>query len=75
MNETPIREADKVEICSLVDNYSDMFLPDQDIVKRLRVLPPNGPLAEPGLSFLIFADNNDLMQARAKDSGKTFPFD
>ena len=53
MSETPIREADKIEICSLVDNYSDMFLPDSEMVKRLRVLPPNGPLAEPGLSFLI----------------------
>ena len=23
----------------------------------------------------IFTDNNDLMQARAKDTGKAFPFD
>jgi hypothetical protein len=23
----------------------------------------------------IFADDNDLMQARAKDTGKAFPFD
>jgi len=23
----------------------------------------------------IFADDNDLMQARAKDTGKTFPFE
>jgi len=61
MNETTIREADKIEICSLVDNYSDMFLPDSDRVKRLRILPPNGPLAEPGLSFLIkvYADSNE----------------
>lgn len=48
-----IREADKVEIVVLVDNYSDFFLSDSDVVKRLRVLPPNGPLAEPGLSYLI----------------------
>ena len=30
MNEIIIREADKIEICILVDNYSDMFLPDMD---------------------------------------------
>jgi 7,8-dihydropterin-6-yl-methyl-4-(beta-D-ribofuranosyl)aminobenzene 5'-phosphate synthase len=61
MNETTIREAEKIEICTLVDNYSDMFLPDSDMVKRLRVLPPNAPLAEPGLSFLIkvYADSNE----------------
>jgi 7,8-dihydropterin-6-yl-methyl-4-(beta-D-ribofuranosyl)aminobenzene 5'-phosphate synthase len=53
MNGIVIREADKVEIVNLVDNYSDFFLSDSDIVKRLRVLPPNGPLSEPGLSYLV----------------------
>jgi 7,8-dihydropterin-6-yl-methyl-4-(beta-D-ribofuranosyl)aminobenzene 5'-phosphate synthase len=53
MNGMMVREADKVEIVVLVDNYSDFFLSDSDVVKRLRVLPPNGPLAEPGLSCLI----------------------
>jgi 7,8-dihydropterin-6-yl-methyl-4-(beta-D-ribofuranosyl)aminobenzene 5'-phosphate synthase len=48
-----LREADKVEIVVLVDNYSDFFLSDSDVVKRLRVMPPNGPLSEPGLSYLI----------------------
>ncbi|MBW2646546.1 MAG: MBL fold metallo-hydrolase [Deltaproteobacteria bacterium] len=48
-----IKEADKVEIVSLVDNYSDYFLPDSDVAKRLRVMPPSGPLSEPGLSFLL----------------------
>jgi 7,8-dihydropterin-6-yl-methyl-4-(beta-D-ribofuranosyl)aminobenzene 5'-phosphate synthase len=58
MSEKTIREADRIEICILVDNYSDMFLPDSDRVKRLRVLPPNGPLAEPGLSCLIKVNND-----------------
>ncbi len=53
MNGITVREADKVEIVVLVDNYSDFFLSDSDVVKRLRVLPPNGPLSEPGLSYLI----------------------
>lgn len=53
MNQRVLREADKVEIVVLVDNYSDFFLSDSDVVKRLRVLPPAGPLSEPGLSYLI----------------------
>jgi 7,8-dihydropterin-6-yl-methyl-4-(beta-D-ribofuranosyl)aminobenzene 5'-phosphate synthase len=53
MNGMMIREADKVEIVVLVDNYSDFFLPDSNVAKRLRVMPPSGPLSEPGLSYLI----------------------
>lgn len=53
MIESSMREASKVEVCALVDNYSDFFLADSDVVKRLRILPPNAPLAEPGLSYLI----------------------
>lgn len=53
MSGTIIREADKVEIVVLVDNYSDFFLSDTDVAKRMRVLPPSGPLSEPGLSYLI----------------------
>jgi 7,8-dihydropterin-6-yl-methyl-4-(beta-D-ribofuranosyl)aminobenzene 5'-phosphate synthase len=53
MNRITVREADKVKIVVLVDNYSDFFLLDSDVVKRLRVLPPNGPLPEPGLSYLV----------------------
>ncbi len=53
MNKITIKEADKVEIVVMVDNYSDFFLSDTDVVKRMRVLPPAGPLSEPGLSFLI----------------------
>ena len=53
MNKMILREADKIEIVVLVDNYSDFFLADSEVVKRLKVLPPNGPLSEPGLSYLI----------------------
>jgi len=53
MNKTIMREANKVEVCALVDNYSDFFLADSDVVKRLRIVPPSAPLAEPGSSFLI----------------------
>jgi 7,8-dihydropterin-6-yl-methyl-4-(beta-D-ribofuranosyl)aminobenzene 5'-phosphate synthase len=53
MNAITVREADKVEIVVLVDNYSDFFLPNSDVVKRMQVLPPGGPLSEPGLSYLL----------------------
>ena len=69
MNRATIREADKIEICALVDNYSDIFLPDSDMVKRLRVLPPNAPLAEPGLSFLIKVYDDSNMHTVLFDAG------
>lgn len=53
MNKIMVKEADKIEVVVLVDNYSDFFLSDSDVVKRLRVMPPGGPLSEPGLSYLI----------------------
>jgi 7,8-dihydropterin-6-yl-methyl-4-(beta-D-ribofuranosyl)aminobenzene 5'-phosphate synthase len=54
-----LREADKVEVVVLVDNYSDYFLPDTEVAKRMKVMPPAGPLSEPGLSYLIkvYADS------------------
>jgi 7,8-dihydropterin-6-yl-methyl-4-(beta-D-ribofuranosyl)aminobenzene 5'-phosphate synthase len=48
-----LRKASKVEITVLVDNYSDLFLSDTERVKRMRVMPPLSPMAEPGLAYLI----------------------
>jgi 7,8-dihydropterin-6-yl-methyl-4-(beta-D-ribofuranosyl)aminobenzene 5'-phosphate synthase len=48
-----LREADKVEITILVDNYSDILLPDTDNAVRLRTPPPAAPLAEHGLACLV----------------------
>lgn len=61
MKTLKLREASQVQITVLVDNYSDLFLADSETVKRLRVLPPSGPLAEPGLSYLIkvYADSEE----------------
>ncbi len=53
MEKTILKEADKVEITVLVDNYSDLFLSDTDVAKRMRVLPPGAPMSEPGLSYLL----------------------
>jgi 7,8-dihydropterin-6-yl-methyl-4-(beta-D-ribofuranosyl)aminobenzene 5'-phosphate synthase len=53
----PLREADRVEITCLVDNYADRLAPDTEIAKRLpysidgEMLP--GPLAEHGFSALV----------------------
>jgi len=53
MGQVFLNEVDKAEISVIVDNYSDLFLTDSDIVKRMRVLPPGAPMSEPGLSYLI----------------------
>lgn len=55
MDSIALREVDKVEVTILVDNYTDVLLPDGPMVKRLRVMPPQAPLAEHGLACLISA--------------------
>jgi len=54
MSELNLREADKLEVTILVDNYTDvLLLQSTDVVKRPRTPPPNLPLAEHGLSCLL----------------------
>ena len=53
MNSSRLRQADKVEITVMVDNMSDILAEDTPVAKRLRVVPPQSPLAEHGLSYLI----------------------
>jgi len=54
VSELNLREADRLEVTVLVDNYTDvLLLQDTDIVKRPRLNPPNVPLAEHGLSCLL----------------------
>jgi len=54
MSELNLREADKLEVTVLVDNYTDvLLLQSTDVVKRPRASPPNLPLAEHGLSCLL----------------------
>jgi 7,8-dihydropterin-6-yl-methyl-4-(beta-D-ribofuranosyl)aminobenzene 5'-phosphate synthase len=48
-----LRETDKMEVTILVDNYSDVLLKDTDTATRMKVLPPQAPLAEHGLACLI----------------------
>lgn len=54
LSELNLREADRLEVTVLVDNYTDfLLLQNTDVVKRPRTLPPNLLLAEHGLSCLL----------------------
>jgi len=62
MGELNLREADKLEVTILVDNYTDLLLlQSTDVVKRPRIPPPQAPLAEHGLSCLlkVYADSEE----------------
>ncbi len=50
-----LREADKVEVTVLIDNYTDVFLQRTEVVKRptLQLNPPKTLLAEHGFSCLL----------------------
>ncbi len=71
MEDFIIREADRVEITTLVDNYVDLFLADSPQVKRLRVAPPQAPMAEPGLSVLITVQSGEEKHSILMDGGIT----
>jgi 7,8-dihydropterin-6-yl-methyl-4-(beta-D-ribofuranosyl)aminobenzene 5'-phosphate synthase len=48
------READRLEVTVLVDNYSDLLLLERTgVLRRPQVAPPDCLLAEHGLSFLL----------------------
>ena len=60
MQKLKLREADKLEVTILEDNYTDLLsLQDTDVLKRPRIPPPNSLLAAHGLSCLIkvYADS------------------
>jgi 7,8-dihydropterin-6-yl-methyl-4-(beta-D-ribofuranosyl)aminobenzene 5'-phosphate synthase len=62
MSELNLREADKLEVTILVDNYTDLLLLESsEVVKRPRFPPPSAPLAEHGLSCLlkVYADSEE----------------
>lgn len=57
-----LREADRLEVTVLVDNYTDiLLLQGTDVVRRAAVPPPKAPLAEHGLSCLlkVYADSEE----------------
>ena len=71
MDSIQLREADKLEIVVLVDNYSDQLLEDSDIAKRLCAPSPDATMAEPGLSFLIKVFKGDEKHTVLMDAGIT----
>ncbi len=66
-----LRETEKVEVTSLVDNYSDVLLEDAPGAKRMKVLPPAAPLAEHGLACLITVYTGDEKHTVLMDAGTT----
>jgi 7,8-dihydropterin-6-yl-methyl-4-(beta-D-ribofuranosyl)aminobenzene 5'-phosphate synthase len=62
MGELNLRQADKLEVTILVDNYTDLLLlQSTEVTKRPRIPPPKAPLAEHGLSCLlkVYADSEE----------------
>ena len=62
MGDVNLREADKLEVTVLVDNYTDLLLlQNTEVVNRPRIPPPEAPLAEHGLSCLlrVYADSEE----------------
>lgn len=56
MSEVNLREADKLEVVVVVDNYADMLLESTEVAKRVQIPPERRPyslLAEHGLSCLL----------------------
>ena len=56
MSEVSLREADKLEVVVVVDNYADMLLESTEVAKRAQIPPerrPHSLLAEHGLSCLL----------------------
>jgi len=69
MGEITLKEADKAEIVILVDNYSDLFLSDTDMIKRMKVLPTGAPMSEPGLSYLLKVQSDTETHTLLFDTG------
>jgi 7,8-dihydropterin-6-yl-methyl-4-(beta-D-ribofuranosyl)aminobenzene 5'-phosphate synthase len=54
MSKLNLREADRLEVTILVDNYTDLLLlQSTEVAKRPLLPPPEAPLAEHGLSCLL----------------------
>jgi len=71
MQKVPLREAETVEITILVDNYSDVLLADVPGAKRLKVPPPQAPLAEHGLACLVSVYRDEEKHTILMDAGTT----
>jgi 7,8-dihydropterin-6-yl-methyl-4-(beta-D-ribofuranosyl)aminobenzene 5'-phosphate synthase len=62
MDKLNIREADRVEVTILVDNYTDLLLTESTDICRRPLIPfPQILLAEHGLSCLIKILNSNFL--------------
>ena len=68
-----LREADRVEVTVLVDNYTDVFLQSTEVVKRpaLQLNPPKTLLAEHGFSCLLKVSSGSEEHVVLIDTGIT----
>jgi len=72
MSDMQLKEADRLEVTVLVDNYTDILLLEStDTVKRYKPSPSSGPLAEHGLSFLIKVYSGPEKHAALMDAGRS----
>jgi 7,8-dihydropterin-6-yl-methyl-4-(beta-D-ribofuranosyl)aminobenzene 5'-phosphate synthase len=69
MTTIPLLEVQKAEVTILVDNYTDLLLGDTGTVKRLRIPPPDAPLAEHGLAYLVTVFGADGKHTILMDAG------
>jgi len=74
--ELELREADRIEITILIDNYTNVILTSTENVKRPVILhtdkdAPKPPIAEHGLSQLIRVNGDSEMHTILMDGGVT----
>lgn len=81
MTSIELKKADRVEVTTLVDNYTDIFLPDSEHVKRNPIVSEQnvtrGLLADHGLSLLLEVFGNGKGHKILLDGGwleQTVPF-
>lgn len=72
----PLKEVDRVEVLTLMDNYSDALLKDTEVVKRPSLVkgddvPRDALVAEHGLSLLITLYRNGGKHTILMDTGYT----
>lgn len=72
MKPIKLRQADRLSITILVDNYTDLLLMmDSEVVRRPKLAPPTAPLAEHGLACLLEVSAGDEKHVVLMDTGIT----
>ncbi|MBI5063195.1 MAG: MBL fold metallo-hydrolase [Desulfatitalea sp.] len=69
MAQLTVPEMDRAQVTILVDNYTDLLLADTERVKRMRVVPPNAPMSEHGLAYLVTVQAGDARHTILMDAG------